>query len=381
MAAAGNPYSFLNVVKPEITFPADTDPYSPEVYRAAAANFQALMDNGTFNRDENECLYVYELIMAGRPRTGIVAAASVKDYLTGKIKKHELTRHDKEADRVNHIRATMLDVEPVMFAYRYDREVDAIVASVKTARPEYEFTDEDNVQHRFWIIDDSGVIAAIITAFARIPATYVADGHHRTAAAAAVSREFNGQRSHDDTDPAHDYFLAVHFPDNQLEIMDYNRLVADLNGLDTDVFLHALKASFSVEKTGRQRVKPKQHRETGMYLAGNWYRLIVQADKYADGDVIAVLGVSVLSDQILQPILDIHDQRTDQRIAFVGGARGTKRLEEAVNSGEMAVAFTLCPIAIQQLMAIADKDEIMPPKATWFEPKLRSGLVVYSLKD
>ena len=379
--AAGNPYSFLNIVKPEITFPAGTDPYNPDIYRAAAVNFQALIDNGTFVRDKHECLYIYELCADQRPRTGVVAAAAVEDYLNGSIRKHELTRFDKEADRANHIRTTMLNMEPVMFAYRYDRKLDDLVKTVKTALPEYDFADVDEVRHRFWIVDEPDTIAEIVSAFTTVPATYVADGHHRTAAAAAVSQELNRQGRSNGADPGHNYFLAVHFPDNQLEILDYNRLVADLNGLDPDAFLQQLEASFSVEKIGSQPVRPKQRAETGMYLAGIWYRLTVRPDKYNAADVMAALGVSILSDLVLQPILDIHDQRTDPRIAFVGGARGLGELQDRVDSGEMAAAFSLSPVSVQELMTIADTGRIMPPKATWFEPKLRSGLIVYSLKD
>ena len=379
--AAGNPFSFLNIVKPEITFPAGTDPYSPDVYRAAAANFQALIDDGTFVRDTQECLYLYELRAGDRPRTGIVAAAAVQDYLDGRIRKHELTRLDKEADRANHIRTTMSNMEPVMFAYRYDQEIDDLVKTVKTTPPEYDFIDVDEVRHRFWIVNETGTIAAIISAFASVPATYVADGHHRTAAAAIVSQELNNRGGHNGAGPGHNYFLAVHFPDNQLEILDYNRLVADLNGLDTDSFLNRLAASFIIEKAGSRPVRPKQPAETGMYLAGDWYRLIVRPERYNAADVMAALGVSILSDLILRPILDIHDQRTDPRIAFVGGSRGSAELQDRVDSGEMAAAFTLCPVSIQELMTVADAGAIMPPKATWFEPKLRSGLVVYSLKD
>ena len=379
--AAGNPFSFLNIVKPEITFPAGTDPYSPDVYRAAAANFQALIDDGTFVRDTQECLYLYELRAGDRPRTGIVAAAAVQDYLDGRIRKHELTRLDKEADRANHIRTTMSNMEPVMFAYRYDREIDDLVKTVKTTPPEYDFIDVDEVRHRFWIVNETGTIAAIISAFASVPATYVADGHHRTAAAAIVSQELNNRGGHNGAGPGHNYFLAVHFPDNQLEILDYNRLVADLNGLDTDSFLNRLAASFIIEKAGSRPVRPKQPAETGMYLAGDWYRLIVRPERYNAADVMAALGVSILSDLILRPILDIHDQRTDPRIAFVGGSRGSAELQDRVDSGEMVAAFTLCPVSIQELMTVADAGAIMPPKATWFEPKLRSGLVVYSLKD
>ena len=379
--AAGNPYSFLNVAKPEIGFPAGTDPCSQDIYRAAAANFHALVDNGTFVRDTHECLYIYEMSRDNRPRTGIVAAAAVEDYLNGSIRKHEQTRPDKEADRAAHIQTTMLNVEPVMFAYRYDQEIEGLAGTVKTSPPEYEFTDADGVRHRFWIIDEPGTIAAMIQAFAGISATYVADGHHRTAAAASVSLELNGQGGYNGAAAGHDYFLAVHFPDNQLEVLEYNRLVTELNGLDTEAFLQKLADCFTVEKTGNQPVRPKRHNETGMYLAGNWYRLRVRPGKYNPADTMAALGVSILSELILQPILDIHNQRTDKRIAFAGGVRGTEELQNRVDSGEMAVAFSLCPVSVQELMEISDTGRLMPPKATWFEPKLRSGLVVYSLED
>ena len=379
--AAGNSYSFLNVTKPEITFPEGTDPDSPDIYRAAAANFQALIDNGTFVRDEHECLYIYELSADGKPRTGIVAAAAVEDYLAGRIRKHELTRFDKEADRAQHIRTTLLNVEPVMFAYRHDRRIDGLVNSVKSAQPEYEFVDVDSVQHRFWIVEEPETLEAMIRAFAGIPATYVADGHHRTAAAAIVSRELDREGRHNGAGPGHNYFLAAHFPDNELEILDYNRLVADLNGLEPDEFLRELAPLFAVDRMGNQPVRPKQRGVTGMYLAGTWYRLSARSGTYDPDDTMSALGVSILSDLILEPVLGIRDQRTDPRIVYVGGARGVGELQDRVDSGEMAVAFTLYPVSVQELMTIADSGRIMPPKATWFEPKLRSGLVVYSLKD
>lgn len=379
--AAGNPYSFLNIVKPEIGYPVGTEPGNPDIYRTAAANFQALIDNGTFVRDEQECLYIYELSAGRRPRTGIVAAAAVEDYLDGRIRKHELTRFDKEADRADHIRTTMLNVEPVMFAYRHDRSIKNLVNSIKSAQPEYEFVDEDSVQHRFWTVVEPGTIEAIIHAFAAIPATYVADGHHRTAAAAIVSQELDREGRNNGAGRGHNYFLAVHFPDTELEILDYNRLVADLNGFEPDEFLRELGPSFVVERAGSRPVRPKQRGVTGMYLAGRWYRLSARPGAYNPDDVMSALGVSILSDLILEPILGIHDQRTDPRIAFVGGARGTGELRDRVDSGEMAVAFTLHPVSVQELITIADSGRIMPPKATWFEPKLRSGLVVYSLED
>ena len=379
--AAGNPYSFLNVVKSEITLPAATVPDNPEIYRAAAANFQGLVDNGTFVRDERDSLYIYELTANRHPRTGIVAAAAVADYRSGHIRKHELTRFDKETDRARHIRTTMLNVEPVMFAYRHNLRLDNLVNSLKSTPPEYDFVDADSVQHRFWIVDDPATVQTIVRAFAGISATYVADGHHRTAAAAQVGQELAGQDQGNGADQQYNYFMAVHFPDNQLEILDYNRLVTNLNGLEPRAFLHKLGLAFMVERTGSQPIKPKQRGVIGMYLAGIWYRLSARPDAYTAADTMAALGVSMLSDLILEPILDIRDQRADPRIHFVGGVRGVEELQNRVDSGEMAVAFTLYPVSMQELMSIADNGDIMPPKATWFEPKLRSGLVVYSLKD
>ena len=379
--AAGNPYSFLNIVKPEVNFPAGAAPDNPQIYRAAAANFQALVDNGTFVRDEHECLYIYELNAGQRSLTGIVAAAAVEDYLCGRIRKHEQTRPDKEAERARHIRTTMLNVEPVMFAYRYDRNIEQLVNTIKSAPPEYDFAAADGVQHRFWSVAEPATIDRIVQAFDALPATYVADGHHRTAAAAVVCQELNGVGQGDNARRGHDYFLAVHFPDNQLEILDYNRLVAAPDGLAAEEFLHKLSTAFLIEKTGERPVRPRQRDEIGMYLAGSWYSLKARPGTYDAADVMAALGVSILSDLILQPILGIADQRTDPRITFVGGVRGARALQQRVDSGEMAVAFTLYPVKLQELMTIADAGAIMPPKATWFEPKLRSGLVVYSLED
>ena len=379
--AAGNPHSFLNIVKPEINFPAGAAPGVSDMCRAAAANFQALVDNGTFVRDEQECLYIYELNAGQRPLTGIVAAAAVQDYLCGRIRKHEQTRPDKEAERARLIHTTMLNPEPVMFAYRHEQRIDELVNAIKSAPPEYDFADTDGIQHRFWSVAQPAMIDRIVQAFAALPATYVADGHHRTAAAAVVCQELNGSGRGDNAGQGHEYFLAVHFPDNQLEILDYNRLITDLGGLEADEFLEKLSTAFLIEKTGAQPVRPRQRGVTGMYLAGSWYSLMARPGTYDTDDIMAALGVSVLSSLILQPILGIHDQRTDPRIAFVGGVRSAQELQGWVDSGEMAAAFTLCPVTLQELMTVADAGDIMPPKATWFEPKLRSGLVVYSLKD
>jgi uncharacterized protein (DUF1015 family) len=375
--AKGNPWSFLNVVKPEITLPRDTDHYSPEVYEAGKNNFQKLVHEGVFIQDKDECLYVYELIMDGRSQNGIVACASVDDYMDGHIKKHELTRPDKEADRKNHVRISMMNAEPVFFAYPANKTLDKIVESIKQVRPTYSFTTDDNIQHRFWVVKEATEIQNIVGAFEKMPATYVADGHHRTAAAALVGNDLRKENPNHTGNESYNYFLAVHFPDNQLAILDYNRVIKDLNGNTAQSFLDKLNTSFVVEKKGKQPHRPLRLHEFGMYLDGEWYSLMARPGAYNDNDAIGVLDVTILSEKVLQPLLNIHDLRTDKRIDFVGGMRGLKELERRVNSGEMAVAFALYPVSMKQLIDIADSGQIMPPKTTWFEPKLRSGLVVH----
>jgi len=379
--AKDNPYSFLNVVKPEITLSPEVDPYSHEVYAAGRYYFRELVNEGVFFQDKRDCLYVYELTMQGRSQSGIVACASVEDYMNGRIRKHELTRPDKEKDRKDHVRVSMLNAEPVFFAYKTVSALDTIVAAVKTGEPEYDFTADDGIRHRFWVVDDESSIAGIITEFDRMPETYVADGHHRTAAAALVGNDLKNENPGHDGDEDYNYFLAVHFPDNQLSILDYNRVVKDLNGLDPESFLQAITSSFEVRNTGKTVSKPETLHSMGMYLAGNWYVLTARSGTYNDNDPIEVLDVTILSEQILKPVLNIHDLRTDKRIEFIGGIRGMAELEKRVDSGDMAVAFAMFPVSMQQLMDIADSGNIMPPKVTWFEPKLRSGLVVHSLED
>ena len=377
--AKGKPLSFLNVVKPEITLPPDTDHYSMAVYEAGKNNFQKLVKEGVFVQDKDECLYIYELIMDGRSQNGIVACASVDDYMEGRIKKHELTRPDKETDRKNHVRVSMMNAEPVFFAYPANQSLDNIVETIKQKKTTYSFTTDDNIQHRFWVVNDHQQIKNIVDAFEKMPATYVADGHHRTAAAALVGNALRKQNPKHTGKESYNYFLAVHFPDNQLAILDYNRVVKDLNGNTTTSFLEGLATSFAVEKKGKQAYRPSRLHEFGMYLAGEWYSLVAKPGTYNDHDAIGVLDVTILSEKVLKPLLNIHDLRTDKRIDFVGGMRGLKELERRVNSGEMSVAFALYPVSMKQLIDIADSGQIMPPKTTWFEPKLRSGLVVHML--
>lgn len=378
--AKGNPYSFLNVVKPEITLSEDVDHYAPEVYEAGKKNFQKLVDNGVFFQDKTDSLYIYELVMDGRSQNGIVACAAVEDYMNDKIKKHELTRPDKEADRKRHVHVSMMNAEPVFFAYPAVKVLDSIVAEIKKSKPEYDFTTDDGIVHRLWVVNDSATVKSIVDEFKKMPATYVADGHHRTAAAALVGNDLkNGNPKHTGNEE-YNYFLAVHFPDNQLAIMDYNRVVKDLNGHTPDSFVKALEKSFVVEKKGNSAYRPSQLHEFSMYIDEVWYSLKAKPGTYNDSDPIGVLDVTILSEQVLKPLLNIVDLRTDKRIDFVGGMRGLKELERRVNNGEMKVAFALYRVSMKQLIDIADSGAIMPPKTTWFEPKLRSGLFVHSLK-
>lgn len=378
--AEGNPYSFLHVVKPEIGFPSDHDPYAPEIYTAGKENFNRFMEEGVFFRDTEDYLYIYRLTMDGRSQSGIVAAAAVDDYFDNVIKKHELTRPDKEEDRKKHVRISEMNAEPVFFVYPAQESLDQIVDQITVTKPEYDFIAEDGIRHELWVLRDES-IQKIIDEFEKIPATYVADGHHRTAAAALVGKDLRDENPSYTGEESFNYFLAVHFPDNQLRIIDYNRVVKDLNGLSIDEFVSKLKQSLDVELIGEARFKPTKLHEFGMYLEGKWYKLTAKGGTFNDNDPIGVLDVTILSKQILEPILNIVNLRTDKRIDFVGGIRGLGELEKKVDSGEMKLAFALYPVSMKQLIDIADSGKIMPPKTTWFEPKLRSGLVVHSLKD
>lgn len=375
----GNPDSFLHVVKPEIDFSADQNPYAPEVYLKGKDNFTALMEKGTFFQDDKECIYIYRLTMNGKSQSGIVAAAAIDDYFKNVIKKHELTRPDKEEDRKKHVRVSEMNAEPVFFAYPAMDSLDEIVATIVEGKPEYDFTAEDDVRHELWVVN-AEIADSIISEFEKLPATYVADGHHRTAAAALVGKDLRTENPTYTGDESFNYFLAVHFPDNQLTIIDYNRAVKDLNGHTNEEFIDLLKDNFDVRLIGKEQFKPSNLHEIGMYIDGEWFTLSAFKGTYDNNDPIGVLDVTILSNQILNPILNIVDLRTDKRIDFIGGIRGLGELEKRVDSGEMKVAFALYPVSMQQLIDIADSGSIMPPKTTWFEPKLRSGLVVHSLK-
>ncbi|MCF8358077.1 MAG: DUF1015 family protein [Prolixibacteraceae bacterium] len=379
--AAGNQYSLLRIIKAEIEFPPGTDEHSTEVYVKAVENFKHFQEKGWLVQDKKDCLYVYAQTMNGRTQYGLVAAAAVDDYLNGVIKKHELTRAEKEEDRMKHVRNTNANVEPVFFAYPAHDEIDKIISLVvDSKKPEYDFVASDGFGHHFWVIDEKETIEKLVSIFRNeIPATYVADGHHRTAAAALVGAEKRKQNPDYTGEEEFNYFLAVHFPDNQLQIIDYNRVVKDLNGLSPLEMIEKLDEDFTVEKMGADIYKPDQLHTFSMYLEGEWYKLTAREGRYNDNDPIGVLDVTILSNLVLDKILGIKDLRTDKRIDFVGGIRGLGELSKRVDSGEMAVAFALYPVSMKQLIDIADSGNIMPPKTTWFEPKLRSGLVIHKL--
>lgn len=377
--AGENPHSFLRVVKPEIELPTDADPYGAAVYEKARENFRKFIEKGYLVQDPKRRFYVYAQVWNGKTQYGIVGCAGVEDYLNEVIRKHELTRRDKEEDRMKHVRALNANAEPVFFTYRAVAEIDRIVAEVVTAAPEYDFVADDGFGHRFWVIDNDATIGTLEELFAEVPVFYVADGHHRTAAAALVGAEKKANNPNHTGEEEYNFFMAVLFPDDQLQIIDYNRVVKDLNGLDPDAFLAKLRDHFVVERVGEAAFKPEEPRKFGMYLDGAWYSLTANPETYDDNDPIGALDVTILSTYVLDEILGIRDLRSDKRIDFVGGIRGLKELERRVDSGEMKVAFALYPVTMDQLMTIADTGNIMPPKTTWFEPKLRSGLVVHTL--
>lgn len=378
--AKGNPMSLYHIIKPEINFPVGTDEHDPRVYQSALDNFKMFRQKGWLVQDPEEYYYVYAQTMDGRTQYGLVVGASVDDYMTGKIKKHELTRRDKEEDRMKHVRINNANIEPVFFAYPHRDDLDQIIAQVTAGTPEYDFvSDLDGFAHTFWVIKDRDTIKRITDIFAQIPYLYIADGHHRSAAAALVGNEKKLSNPNHRGDEEYNYFLAVCFPDNQLKIIDYNRVVKDLNNLTDEQFLKALEEDFIVEDKGEQIYHPAALHNFSLYLNHHWYSLTAKPGRYDDNDPIGVLDVTISSNLILDKILGIKDLRSDKRIDFVGGIRGLGELKKRVDSGEMRVALALYPVTMKQLMDIADSGNIMPPKTTWFEPKLRSGLIIHEL--
>ncbi len=379
--AAGNDKSLLHIIKSEIDFAPGIDEHDEVVYNKAVENLGMFRNNGWLVQDEKPMYYVYAQTMNGRTQYGLVACASVEDYLNGIIKKHELTRRDKEEDRMKHVRITGANVEPVFFTYPAVAEIDAIVANVIMGEPEYNFTASDGFGHHFWVIDNEDTIAEISHLFeTKVPFTYVADGHHRTAAAALVGEEMKKNNPNHTGNEEYNFFLAVHFPSNQLSIIDYNRVAKDLNGLTEESFFEALKENFDVTEAVTVPYSPVKLHNFGLYISGQWYSLTAKEGTYNDNDPIGVLDVTISSNLILRDILGIDDLRTSKRVDFVGGIRGLGELEKRVDSGEMKLALALYPVSLQQLIDIADSGNIMPPKTTWFEPKLRSGLVIHELK-
>ncbi len=378
--AGDNEMSLYHIIKPEIDFEPGTSEYDPKVYQRAAENFQKFQDKGWLVQDDEEHYYIYAQTMNGKTQYGLVVAAHVDDYMQGRIKKHELTRRDKEEDRMKHVRVNNANIEPVFFAYPDNDVLDRIISRYADTTPEYDFIAPiDGFRHQFWIISDTDDIAVITREFARIPYLYIADGHHRSAAAALVCAEKQRQNPNHKGNEEYNYFMAVCFQASQLTILDYNRVVTDLNGLSPEQFFKALREHFTVENMGTEIYKPQQLHEFSLYLDGHWYKLNAKRGSYDNSDPIGVLDVDISSRLILDEILGIQDLRSSKRIDFVGGLRGLGELKRRVDSGEMRLALALYPVSMKQIMDIADSGNIMPPKATWFEPKLRSGLVIHKL--
>lgn len=378
--AGDNPMSLYHIIKPEIDFPVGTSEYDPAVYAKAVENFRRFQEQGWLVQDTKEMYYIYAQTMNGRTQYGLVVGAAVEDYLNGVIKKHELTRRDKEEDRMKHVRVNDANLEPVFFAYPDNAVLDALVAKYAAREPEYRFTAPgDGFGHAFWLVDEDDDIRTVTETFATIPYLYIADGHHRSAAAALVGAEKARQNPNHRGDEEYNYFMAVCFPASQLTILDYNRVVRDLNGLTEQDFLQALTADFEVACMGEAPYRPGRLHEFSLYLGGAWYRLRLLPGRCDESSPIESLDVSVSSKLILDRVLGITDLRSDKRIDFVGGLRGLEELQRRCDSGEMAAALALYPVSMQQIMDIADSGQIMPPKATWFEPKLRSGLVIHKL--
>ncbi|OJW78541.1 MAG: hypothetical protein BGO69_00710 [Bacteroidetes bacterium 46-16] len=372
------PYNFYHVTRAEIDLPESVDVHSQQVYDKAAETLEQWIEDKVMIQDNEPCYYIYELVMNGRSQTGLICGSSCDDYYEGIVKKHEFTRPEKELDRINHIKTTRAETGIVFLAYNDQEDVQAIIEKwKKTHDATYDFVAEDGVRHTLWVVDDYAKVASITRLFSEeVPATYIADGHHRAASAGKVCKEMRDNGMYITGDEAFNYFVTCIFPASQLEIMDYNRVVKDLNGMGAEQFLHALEAQFEVTPLVKEQYKPKQPHEFGMYLDGEWYKLAAKKGTYTE-DPIGVLDVSILQNNILSKLLDINDPRTDKRVDFVGGIRGLGELEMRVDSGDMEAAFACYPVSIQQLFDIADSGNVMPPKSTWFEPKLRDGLVVY----
>lgn len=375
----GNPVSFLHVTRSEVDLPEGTDPYDACVYAQARQTLQRFINEGTVIQDKTPCFYIYKQKMGDHVQIGLVAAASVEEYRNGKIKKHELTRADKEQDRVNHVNTTGAQTGPVFLTYRSRPSINEVIARAMAKTPVYDFTSEDGISHTLFVVDDPGMIEEIRKAFSEIDVMYIADGHHRSASAARVCDLRRQENPAHTGEESYNFFLSVIFPHDMLQIMDYNRVVKDLNGLSHEEFLKRVEEKFTVEPQprGSAAVKPTATHQFGMYLGGTWYRLTAKPGTYNAGDPVESLDVSILQDNLLAPVLAIGNPRTDKRINFVGGIRGMKELERLVNEGKYAVAFSMFPTSIEELMAIADAGKIMPPKSTWFEPKLRDAMVVH----
>lgn len=379
MEAADNEKSLYHIIKPEIDFEPGFDEHHPDVYDKAVENFRKFQEQGWLVQDGKENYYIYAQTMNGRTQYGFVVAAWVDDYMEGRIKKHELTRRDKEEDRMKHVRCNNANIEPVFFAFPDNETLEKIIREVTAGEPEYDFIAPDGFGHTLWVIENEDMIKTITEEFEKIPNLYIADGHHRSAAAALVGAEKAAGNPNHKGDEEYNYFMAVAFPSSHLNIIDYNRVVKDLNGLTPAEFLKKLEENFIVEEKGVEIYKPAKLHNFSLYLDGKWYSLTAKEGTFDDKDPIGVLDVTVSSDLILRDILNIHDLRSDKRIDFVGGIRGLEELKKRVDSGEMAMALALYPVTMDQLINIADTGNIMPPKTTWFEPKLRSGLVIHKL--
>lgn len=377
--AEGNEKSLYHIIKPEIDFEPGTDEHDPKVYEKAVENFKKFQEKGWLVEDDKEKYYIYAQTMDGRTQYGFVVGAWVNDYTEGRIKKHELTRRDKEEDRMKHVRINNANIEPVFFAFPDNEALESIIKEVTKNAPEYDFVAPDGFGHTLWTIDDDALISKITEEFAKIPNLYIADGHHRSAAAALVGAEKAKNNPDHKGDEEYNYFMAVAFPASHLRIIDYNRVVKDLNGLTPEQFLDKVRENFDIEEKGKEIYSPSELHNFALYLDGKWYSLTAKPGTYDDNDPIGVLDVTVSSNLILRDILGITDLRSDKRIDFVGGIRGLGELQRRVDSGEMKMALALYPVTMQQLMDIADSGNIMPPKTTWFEPKLRSGLVIHKL--